>query len=326
MQIYSYPQFEKEGLLVRFESTPLCVDLNHDKSFAAIGTADGTVRTVELSSPHRFKTFEGHLGPILSVCYDPSEDYLVTSSCDGTVKVWKCGDRKCIKTWDCVPKSNDVENSKVMAQCCWQPSCGTHLVVPGDKCVKFYDRRYQNFLESPKFAFTHYLIPDYVSMVCWHGKEVESSSAVSGKDENNLIAFIMESTNVLLVEFASNQCKVLRCIQGKQSKVTSFLWMPNSVDFVVADEIGMVYLYTNCVPVKAKRMAVANEAKNHSQSIANETVKGKSMSRQNNPIQNLPKLQNIPRQNSPIKADKIVPNKYRKNCIYNLQTINKHNL
>ena len=197
----------------------------------------------------------------------------MTSSCDGTVKVWKCGDRKCIKTWECVPKSNDVENSKVLAKCCWQPNCGTYLAVPGDKCVKFYDRRHQNFLEAPKFSFTHDLMQDYVSMVCWHGKETDISNNSNTKEDNTLIAFILQNTNVMMVEFVANQCNILRCIQGKQSKVTSFLWMPNSVDFVVADDIGMVYLYANCLPNKAKRTAAISEAKN-AKSDANQTVKG----------------------------------------------------
>ena len=44
-----------------------------------------------------------------------------------------------------------------------------------------------------------------------------------------------------------------------------------------------------------------------------------------------PKLQNIPRQksprqSSPRKADKIVLNRYQKNCKHNLQTISKNNL
>ena len=255
---------------MRFESTPLCIDLNQDKSFAVIGTADGTVKTVELASPHRFKTFEGHSGPVLSVCYDPSEDYIVTSSCDGCIKVWKCGDRKCVKTWeDILPKSNDIENAKTLAQCCWQPKCGTHLVVPAYKTVKFYDRRHQSFLESPKFEFTSALIQEYVSSVVWHGQECDTVS----KDANNLIAFITESSNCFLVEFASNQCKVLRSIQGKQNKVTSFVWIPQSVSFVVADEIGMIYFYSECIPDKARRVAIEEAAKS-GQNALNETVKG----------------------------------------------------
>ena len=114
---------------------------------------------------------------------------------------------------------------------------------------------------------------DYVSMVCWHGRETDISNNSNTKEDNTLIAFVLQNTNVMMVEFVANQCNILRCIQGKQSKVTSFLWMPNSVDFVVADDIGMVYLYANCLPNKAKRTAAISEAKN-AKSDANQTVKG----------------------------------------------------
>ena len=73
MELYTYPAWERDGLLVRFDSPPTCARLNWDESFVAIGSQEGTLKVVEMESPHRFKIFEGHSGPILDVQYDPSE-------------------------------------------------------------------------------------------------------------------------------------------------------------------------------------------------------------------------------------------------------------
>ena len=107
------------------------------------------------------------------------------------------------------------------------------------------------------------------------------------------MALVTVSTDVILAEFngqsasscvAANQSQAmampvtaLRCIQGKQNKVTSFVWMPNSHNFVIADDIGMVYFYTGCVPVTVvqKKDSSAVPAGNSApKMLMNETVKG----------------------------------------------------
>ena len=101
-----------------------------------------------------------------------AQDYLVSSSCDGTVRVWNSGNRKCLKLLPgCVPVSNDLDNCRSMARCAWQPRVGNLLAVPAEKKVIFFDRRLSSFLDSPRF---HFHLPaclnqqDFVSMVCWH--------------------------------------------------------------------------------------------------------------------------------------------------------------
>ena len=218
--------------------------------------------------------FKGHSGPILDIEYDPSEDFLVSSSCDGTVKVWNSGNRKCLKTFSCVPTSNDLDNSKTMAKCAWQPRIGNYLAVPAEKCVKFHDRRLSNFLESPKFVYKlDSVIRDFVSMVCWHPDNGDG-------EERSLIALVTVSTDVVLTELvtSSNQAQVvtLRCIQGKQNKVTSFLWIPSSSNFVIADDIGMLYFYTGCVPSSAQKKDLGSSvaANASGKQLMNQTVKG----------------------------------------------------
>ena len=105
------------------------------------------------------------------------------------------------------------------------------------------------------------------------------------------MALVTVSSDVILAEFNGHQSSAnqnsqatsaapvtaLRCIQGKQNKVTSFVWMPNSFNFVVADEIGMVYFYTGCVPENNQKKD-PNSATNAPKLLMNETVKGTTFS------------------------------------------------
>ena len=55
--------------------------------------------TVQLINTETFqsKMFKGHDAPILNVALDPKMEYILSSSCDGTAKLWKIETSSCIK-------------------------------------------------------------------------------------------------------------------------------------------------------------------------------------------------------------------------------------
>ena len=55
--------------------------------------------TVQLIDTETFqcKKFEGHEAPILNVALDPKLEYILSSSCDGSVKLWKIETASCVK-------------------------------------------------------------------------------------------------------------------------------------------------------------------------------------------------------------------------------------
>lgn len=52
---------------------------------------------------------KGHEGPILSVDFDPLDNFIASSSCDGTVRIWQIKDRKEIQSFKLITKCNDPE-------------------------------------------------------------------------------------------------------------------------------------------------------------------------------------------------------------------------
>ena len=55
--------------------------------------------TVQLINTETFQTklFKGHEAPILNVALDPKMEYILSSSCDGSAKLWKIETSSCIK-------------------------------------------------------------------------------------------------------------------------------------------------------------------------------------------------------------------------------------
>ena len=104
--------------------------LSIKSKYLAAGSANMTVKVTDVES---FETteFSGHDGPILTMCIDPKDnpEFLVSSGCDGKVKVWSVEEKRVVFTWsDCFPKSNYFTNSEMLGGMAFSPD-GEKLAV-----------------------------------------------------------------------------------------------------------------------------------------------------------------------------------------------------
>lgn len=65
----------------------------------------------------------------------------VSSSCDGTIRVWQLKDFSEMVSWNCVPKSNSWQHATALGQTAWLPETGELLAVPGQGRVTIYRRQ-----------------------------------------------------------------------------------------------------------------------------------------------------------------------------------------
>ncbi|ESN97554.1 hypothetical protein HELRODRAFT_193239 [Helobdella robusta] len=120
-----------DGILLRFTS-----HVNHF-CFNKKGDNDFMLKMLDLTTKSQ-TDFKGHEAPVLSVTIHPSDDDVIaSSSCDGTVKVWKSSEGKCLRTIKCLPKSNSFETSKTLARIAFTDDA-KYLLVPGvDKILAY---------------------------------------------------------------------------------------------------------------------------------------------------------------------------------------------
>ncbi|KAI1895287.1 hypothetical protein AGOR_G00104740 [Albula goreensis] len=163
VQIHTFPEGDPDGILTRFTTNANHVTFNSIGSRVAAGSSDFMVKVVEVSDSSQQKTLRGHDGPVLSVAFDPKDEFLGSSSCDGTVAVWKIEDQVQVSNWKILQKSNDISNAKSLCRLAWQPGRAKLLAVPLDTTVQLYERDSWNHVGTLSDDF----ITHPVNVVTW---------------------------------------------------------------------------------------------------------------------------------------------------------------
>ncbi|XP_069382482.1 WD repeat and HMG-box DNA-binding protein 1 isoform X1 [Paralichthys olivaceus] len=140
VQIHTFPDGDPDGILTRFTTNATHVTFNSSGSRVAAGSSDFMVKVVEVSDSSQQKTLRGHEAPVLSVTFDPKDDFLASSSCDGSVVVWNIEEQTQVISWPLLQKTNDVSNAKSLCRLAWQPRMAKFLAVPVDTKVHLYER------------------------------------------------------------------------------------------------------------------------------------------------------------------------------------------
>lgn len=97
---------------------------NDDKHLLACCSLDGTLSIMALSPPPpRVKlTLKGHGGPVTDFAWSLSNDIIVSTSLDGTLRIWNTEDGRCIR------EVRDPESSELLC-CTFQPMNNNLTVV-----------------------------------------------------------------------------------------------------------------------------------------------------------------------------------------------------
>ncbi|KAG7267418.1 hypothetical protein CRUP_012519 [Coryphaenoides rupestris] len=123
VQIHTFPDGDPDGILTRFTTNATHVAFNHSGSRVAAGSSDFMVKVVEVADSSQQKTLRGHDAPVLSVTFDPKDEFLTQ-----------------VTSWPVLHKSNDIGNAKSLCRLAWQPKTAKVLAVPVETRVQLYER------------------------------------------------------------------------------------------------------------------------------------------------------------------------------------------
>ncbi len=73
---------------MRFVSPVTYLTVNSDHTLLAAGTSEFTIKIIEIADSVKSFSLIGHEAPVLCVTFDPRGEYIASSSCDGSVKIW----------------------------------------------------------------------------------------------------------------------------------------------------------------------------------------------------------------------------------------------
>uniref|UniRef100_A0A673FJR3 WD repeat and HMG-box DNA-binding protein 1 n=1 Tax=Sinocyclocheilus rhinocerous TaxID=307959 RepID=A0A673FJR3_9TELE len=163
VQIHTFPEGDPDGILTRFTTNANHVTFNSSGSRVAAGSSDFIVKIVEVVDSSQQKTLRGHDAPVLSVALDPSDEFLASSSCDGSVTVWSIESQTQVAQWKILQKSSDVSNAKSLCRLAWQPRSGKLLAIPVDLTIQLYDRNTWTHVTNLSDSFSSQV----VNVVVW---------------------------------------------------------------------------------------------------------------------------------------------------------------
>ncbi|CAG5849105.1 unnamed protein product [Menidia menidia] len=140
VQIHTFPEGEPDGILTRFTTNATHVAFNRSGSRVAAGSSDFLVKVVEVADSSRQKTLRGHEAPVLSVAFDPRDDFLASASCDGSVVLWNIEEQTQAFSWPLLQKTSDVGGARSLCRLAFQPAAAQFLAVPVETKVHLYQR------------------------------------------------------------------------------------------------------------------------------------------------------------------------------------------
>uniref|UniRef100_A0A9J8DC91 WD repeat and HMG-box DNA-binding protein 1 n=1 Tax=Cyprinus carpio carpio TaxID=630221 RepID=A0A9J8DC91_CYPCA len=224
VQIHTFPEGDPDGILTRFTTNANHVTFNSSGSRVAAGSSDFIVKIVEVVDSSQQKTLRGHDAPILSVALDPSDEFLASSSCDGSVTVWSIESQTQVAQWKILQKSSDVSNAKSLCRLAWQPHSGKLLAVPVDLTVQLYDKNTWTHVST----LSDDLITQVVNVVVWSpcGKFL-AAGTVGG--------------NLLIWDVEAKLC-IERQKHEKGFTVCGMAWHPSGVRIAYTDTEGCLGL------------------------------------------------------------------------------------
>uniref|UniRef100_A0A3B3CHJ0 WD repeat and HMG-box DNA-binding protein 1 n=1 Tax=Oryzias melastigma TaxID=30732 RepID=A0A3B3CHJ0_ORYME len=123
-----------------FQCSFWCVGVLLLMSLPSAPLSDFMVKVVEVADSSQQKTLRGHEAPVLSVAFDPKDEFLASACCDGSVVVWDIEQQTQVISWPLLKKTNDVSNARSLCRLAFQPSSGKFLAVPVESKVHLYGR------------------------------------------------------------------------------------------------------------------------------------------------------------------------------------------
>ncbi|XP_058806114.1 WD repeat and HMG-box DNA-binding protein 1 [Phymastichus coffea] len=140
VQILNHPQLDKEGIVTRFAATVCALATAKESSLIVSGGCDMRIQVSNVDTNENFELL-GHEAPILGLSLDPRDEFLASSSGDGTIRIWSIKDKKSIYTWNnIVPKANSFFTAKAYGTPSFETKSGKYLAYPHGKEVIIVER------------------------------------------------------------------------------------------------------------------------------------------------------------------------------------------
>ncbi|KAI8359261.1 hypothetical protein B0O80DRAFT_439828 [Mortierella sp. GBAus27b] len=215
---YDIKDPESHAVILRCDLQVRCLALSHDERLLAVGTDGPDVKIIDLEEAENCWAFQGHKKAINSLSFDPLGQFLISSSCDGTVIVWD------LKSKDTSP----IEIIKVMEPTttdsiatipvAWHPS-NEFFIIGKDKDIAAHYRH------TWKKSFTY------------RTGSSQPVRSLAWSPNGKFIAATSIDTDLWIWQYKEKDAPMLKH-KHTQGGITGIAWIPNANRLVFGDTKG----------------------------------------------------------------------------------------
>ncbi|XP_031834526.2 WD repeat and HMG-box DNA-binding protein 1 isoform X1 [Nomia melanderi] len=223
VQILNYPDLEKEGIVTRYSAPVSALATTKNSNIIVSGSCDMRIHVTDINTSNNIELF-GHEAPILGLSLDPKEEFVASSSADGSIRVWNIKEKCVVNIWNnIVPKCNSFFTAKAYCVPSFETKDGGYLAYPHIKDIVIVER------SSWKELF--------------HLKCINIKSEISICKFSECGAFVAASTiNGEIIVWNVRTKDLIGYIEHQQNaKITSLSWsLDESDEIAFCDHLGQL--------------------------------------------------------------------------------------
>ncbi|CAG5121904.1 unnamed protein product [Candidula unifasciata] len=139
IRIHTFPDGVSDGMVTRFTAPCRHFTISEDGSMLVAGSDDFKIKIISMEENECICLYSEHQAPVLSIALDPTREFIASSSCDGSVKIWNVIDGSTEKTLSILPKCSEPSQAKSLCRLCWSKD-GEFLLIPLNNEIFVYLR------------------------------------------------------------------------------------------------------------------------------------------------------------------------------------------
>ncbi|KAG0176929.1 hypothetical protein DFQ29_005463 [Apophysomyces sp. BC1021] len=220
-----------EKLLVRSTVPVRCLAYSNSGSKIAIAADEDIIRIVLVRDISKVIILRGHTRSVRYVAFDPLGDYLISSGCEGDVRIWDIepaeGEARCIQTLSSITKAV-LPDSMLQSTVAWKPD-GSCFAFPGKNgVIHVYSRTV--WIEIYTLDNGH--VDDVITLAWSPNGQYLASTAM----DNQVIIWNVSKKAIVRKYITAVHC-------------TGISWHPTSNELAFTDADGMFTLWDDVIPL-----------------------------------------------------------------------------
>ncbi|KAG0143232.1 hypothetical protein CROQUDRAFT_66443 [Cronartium quercuum f. sp. fusiforme G11] len=248
------------SLITRFSLPSRCVKFSPDFKKVAVCSDELIVKIIDVERPVDCQVLSGHSKSPKSLSWSPNSDLLLSSGCDGTLKLWKIAsdgngnDPDCIQTIENLIPFILPEDFKTI-EAVWNPSTNSFIVPTRDQGIAVFEANVRDNLWKKVHVVQYHdtsanRFPDVLS---GHRSALTS---LAFSPNGGYLATGFEDGLIILWD-----TRLWRYICHSKSDVgaciTSIRWKPRGNALVIGDQQGQIIAWNDAIPLERDHPSLA---------------------------------------------------------------------